>query len=134
MSGMQSTLRLVCFDADDMSFDAWWPELPDDAGLGSACPASDTEVGWLVCQNTNSNLLAASEEEPAGRLPISIDPDSGVTMPERGQWVEVTGHFDDPAAQDCGAASDAMETDPGELVFNCRLQFVPTAVVVTTAP
>ena len=55
-------------------------------------------------------------------------------MPERGQWVEVTGHFDYPAAQDCGQASDAMEMDASELVFNCRLQFVPAAVVVTSAP
>jgi len=134
LSGMQPTLRLVCFDSEDMTFVAWWPELPDDAGLGGACPASETDVGWLVCQNINYNVLAASEEDPAGRFPISLDPDSGVTMPERGQWVEVTGHFDYPAAQDCGQASDAMEMDASELVFNCRLQFVPAAVVVTSAP
>ena len=41
---------------------------------------------------------------------------------------------ENPAAPDCGQASEAMETDAAELVFNCRLQFVPTAVVVTSAP
>lgn len=134
LSEMQSTLRLVCFDDEDMTFVAWWPELPDDAGLGGACAASDTEVAWLVCQNINYNWLAESPEESQNRLAMSLDPSSGVTMPERGQWVEVTGHFDDPAAQDCGQAAEAMETSAGEVVFNCRLQFVPSAVVVTTAP
>jgi hypothetical protein len=134
LSQIQTTLRLVCFDAEDMTFVAWWPELPEDAGLGGACAASETDVAWLVCQNINYDVLGASPDEPVGRFPISIDPDSGVTMPERDQWVEVTGHFDDVAAQDCGQASDAMEMDAGELVFNCRLQFVPTAVVVSAGP
>jgi hypothetical protein len=133
LSEMQYTFRLVCFDSDDMTFVAWWPE-PPDAGPGGSCAASETDVVWLVCQNTNPNLLGASPDEAGDRFSLSVDPDSGVTMPERGQWVEVTGHFDDPAAQDCGQAAESMEMDEGELVFNCRLQFVPTAVVVTTAP
>ncbi|HEX5038641.1 MAG TPA: hypothetical protein VFW95_00720 [Candidatus Limnocylindria bacterium] len=133
LTDLQSTLRLVCFDAEDMTFVAWWPELPDGGGPGGSCPGSETDVAWLVCQNTNPNVLGASPEQP-DRLAVSLDPDSGVTMPDRGQWVEVTGHFDDPAAPDCGQASEAMETDAAELVFNCRLQFVPTAVVVTSAP
>jgi hypothetical protein len=134
LSEMPFTLRLVCFDDEEMTLVAWWPELPSDAGLGGACAATATDVAWLVCQNINYNVLAASQEDPSGRLSVSLDPSSGVAMPERDQWVEVTAHFDDAAAQDCGEASDAMEMDPGELVFNCRLQFVPSAVAVTTAP
>ena len=38
-----------------------------------------------------------------------------------------------PAAQDCGQAAEAMETDAGESYFNCRLQFVANEVVVTTS-
>ncbi len=134
LSEQPYTLRLICFDSEPLTFTAWWPEVPDDAGLGGECAASASDVGWLVCQNLNDNGLGADDTESGDRFKVTVDPASGVTMPERGQWVEVTGHFDDPAAQDCGQAAEAMETDAGELVFNCRLQFVANAVVVTTAP
>ena len=83
MSEMQSTLRLICFDAEPLTFPAWWPDEPDDVGQGSACPAADTELGWLVCQNSD-NGLNADPSEPGRRLTASIDPASGVTMPARG--------------------------------------------------
>jgi hypothetical protein len=54
------------------------------------------------------------------RLDFTVDPPSGVVLPERGQWIEITGAFDHPAAQQCG--SDAG----GRLV--CRAVFVITAV------
>ena len=134
LSEQPYTHRLICFDDEPLTFRAWWPELPDDAGLGGVCPASETEVGWLVCQNLNNVTLAASPDDEAGRFSLSLDPAAGVAMPDRGQWVEVTGHFDHPAARDCGEVADLMEMDAGELTFNCRLQFVPGAVVPEDAP
>jgi hypothetical protein len=135
LSEMQSTLRLVCLDAEPLTFRAWWPEEPDDVGQGSAtCPAADTELAWLVCQNTSDNGLNADPSEPGRRLTASIDPASGVSMPARGQWVEVTGHFDDPTAQRCGEVAELMGSDAGAVIFNCRLQLVLTAAAPTTAP
>lgn len=135
LSEMQSTLRLICLDAEPLTFRAWWPEEPDDVGQSSAaCPAADTELAWLICQNTSDNGLNADPSEPGRRLTVSIEPASGVSMPARGQWVEVSGHFDDPAAQRCGEVAELMSSDPGALVFNCRLQFVLSAVAPTAAP
>jgi hypothetical protein len=94
--------------------------------------ASDTDVGWLVCPSGNG--LGADDSESGDRLTVSVDPASGVEMPERGQWVEVTGHFDDPAAQRCGEVAEQMSSDAGSLVFNCRLQFVLSEVTPTSAP
>lgn len=134
---MAYTMRLICFDAEDMTFRAFWPTIPEDAGLGGACPASGAPSGWLVCQNINYSRLAADEAEGAsglGRLPVNIVPGSGLAMPSRGQWVDVTGHFDDPAAQDCAAAAGLLAQDPSELVFTCRLQFVLSAVTAAPAP
>ena len=135
LSEMQSTLRLICFDAEPMTFRAWWPEEPDDVGQGgAACPAADTELAWLVCHNTSDNGLNADPSEPGRRLTASIDPASAVEMPDRGQWVEVTGHFDDPAAQGCGDVAELIGSDQGAVVFDCRLQLVLSAVAPTAAP
>jgi hypothetical protein len=134
LSEMQYTLRLICFDSEALTFTAWWPEVPDDTGLGGACAASETDVGWLVCQNINDNGLGADDSESGGRFTVTVDPGSGVEMPERGQWIEATGHFDDPAAQRCGEVAEQMSSDPGALVFNCRLQFVLSEVAPTSAP
>jgi hypothetical protein len=134
LSEQQYTLRLICLDSEPLTFRAWWPEVPDEAGLGGACAASETDVGWLVCQNSNDNGLGADESESGDRFKVTVDPASGVEMPDRGQWVEVTGHFDDPAAQRCGEVAELMSSDPGALVFDCRLQFVLSAVAPTAAP
>ncbi len=131
LSEQQYTLRLICFDSEPLTFTAWWPELPDD-GLGGACVASETDIGWLVCPSGNG--LGADDSESGDRLTVSVDPATGIEMPERGQWVELTGHFDDPAAQRCGDVAEQMSSDPGELVFNCRLQFVVSEVAPTAAP
>jgi hypothetical protein len=131
LSEQQYTLRLICFDAEPLTFTAWWPEAPDD-GLGGACVASETDIGWLACPSNNG--IGADDSESGDRLAVTVDPATGVEMPERGQWVEVTGHFDDPAAQRCGEVAEQMSSDPGELVFNCRLQFVLSEVAPTSAP
>jgi hypothetical protein len=132
LSELQFTLRLICFNAEPLTFRAWWP--PAGAAPGGDCAAGATEIGWLVCQNLNPNSLGADTSESGGRFTVSLDPATGVVMPARGQWVEVTGHFDDPAAPRCGAVADVMSSDPGSLVFSCRLQFVLSAVVPVAAP
>jgi hypothetical protein len=50
-----------------------------------------------------------------------------VTLPERGQWIRVTGQFDHPSADACADLA-AGDEDPDSAVFACRLQFVPTKV------
>ena len=122
------TWRLVCWADEPITFDAWWPEIPDGAGLGGACLSEHEPAGFLFCQNINySGLTASPDEGFDGRLSVSIDPASGVTMPPRGQSVRVTGRFDHPMADEC-AAFAGPDDDPAAVVFTCRLQFVPTSV------
>ena len=64
---------------------------------------------------------------PVNRITLSIDPASGVSMPERGQWIRVTGRFDHPLAEACAELAGDDE-DPDHAVFGCRLQFVPASV------
>lgn len=62
------------------------------------------------------------------------DPDSGLEVPERGDVVRVTGHFEDPAATSCRAEIDEGEAggepvqlpDRARVVLDCRATFVWT--------
>jgi hypothetical protein len=133
LSELAYTMRLICFDREEFRFRAWWPAEPDGP-TGESCAAAETDIGWLVCQNLNANALAATPDESAGRLVVSIDPASGISMPSRGQWIEIVGHFDDPSAEDCAEAAGLVDSDPGAEVFTCRLQFVATGAEPTSAP
>ena len=127
--GRTSIERLACFGADPFTFRGYWPEIPDDAGLGWSVPAQDEPSGWLLCQHINyNNIVIDDSEDMFGiGIDVSIDPESGVTMPERGTWVEVRVHLDDPDAQSCdedAAANGDDETPPEQLVLNCRAEAV----------
>jgi hypothetical protein len=58
--GVTDLMRLHCFGSDPFTFRALWPETPDDAG--EACVAQDAPSGWLLCQQTNENLVTIGEE------------------------------------------------------------------------
>jgi hypothetical protein len=129
--------RLACYRSTPIRFRGWWPEIPPDAGLGGACgdvvnPKNPT---WLVCQGINLNHLVVSESAGFGGvgLKISIDPASGVTMPPRGQWVEVVAHLDDPAARDCTPLGGG-DQDLVSVVLTCRTEFVAESVNPVAGP
>jgi hypothetical protein len=128
--------RLACFGSTSIRFRGWWPQIPPNAGLGGTCGATpNPTVAWLFCQNINENGLAISEStgfEGAG-LKLLIDPTSGVTMPPRGQWVEVVAHLDDPAARDCVPAGGG-EQDPAKVVLTCRAELVADSVKPVAGP
>ncbi len=131
--GRSDLQRLACYGNQTITFRGWWPKLPQDAGLGGLCEVSDPTPRWLVCQNINYNLLDPSPSgDGLGLLRISINPATGVTMPERGQWVEVTAHLDDPAAEQCydAGANYPPDVDPGERVLDCRGQLAVESVKV----
>jgi hypothetical protein len=137
--GRTSIERLACFGAEPFTFRGYWPEIPEDAGLGGACPAQDEPSGWLLCQNINyNNIVIDDGEDMFGiGITVSIDPESGVTMPERGTWVEVRVHLDDPDAQSCdedAAATGDDETPPEQLVLNCRAEAVLEAAQAVDGP
>jgi hypothetical protein len=126
--------RLACYGSTSIRVRGWWPQLPA-GGLGGACGlVVKPNPFWLVCQNVNYNELVISEsaEEVVG-IKISIDPATGVTMPPRGQWVEVVGHLDDPAARDCAPVMSG-EQDPVKVVLTCRTELVPESVTPVAGP
>lgn len=126
--------RLACLGGEAFTFRAWFPEIPDDAGLGGSCAAQDRPSGWLLCQNINYNHVTIDEAEGFGGVGarISINPASGLSMPTRGTWVEVRVHLDDPTAQGCD--DGAEDPIPERAVLNCRAEMVLDAVQAVAGP
>ncbi len=130
--------RLACFGSTPFTFRGYWPEIPDDAGLGGACTSEGAPSGWLLCQNINYNNIVIDESQDMFGIGIrvSIDPESDATMPERGTWVEVRVHLDDPAAQTCDddAVGVQDEVPPEQLVLACRAEAVLEAAQPVDGP
>ncbi|MEO7266727.1 MAG: hypothetical protein ABIY36_01815 [Candidatus Limnocylindria bacterium] len=134
--------RLACFGSDAFTFRAWWPPVPEDAAVGGACSAQDEPSGWLLCQNINYNFVMLDEDQgfgpPGIGAVVSINPGSALSMPAPRQWVELTVHLDDPAAQGCddaAAADDGYSDAPDEqLVLECRAEMVVESVEVVAGP
>jgi hypothetical protein len=127
--GRTSLERLACFGAEPFTFRGYWPEIPEDAGLGGACTSQEAPSGWLICQNINNNTIVIDESEDMFGIGIrvSIDPATDATLPERGTWIEVRVHLDDPAAESCGedaVGASAEERTPEQIVLTCRSEAV----------
>ena len=137
--GVTDLMRLACYGADPFTFRAWWPEAPDDAPLDVPCLALDTASGWLLCQQLNDDVVMIDDSQGSDGigLPVLIDPASGVSMPERGTWLELTVHLDDPAARSCGAdavGAMAEERTPEAWVLFCRGRMVVESVTAVDGP
>lgn len=128
-------MPLVCYGSDEITFTAFYPDLPDDAGLGGAC-AADPSIAWLYCTNIAYEEVWPTETYTGPQQRLFVDPDSGVELPERGQWLRITGSFDHPDAAGCAEANQQVGffEDDGEAVLMCRIHFVVSAVEVTSAP
>ena len=137
--GVTAIMRLACFGSEPITFRGWYPEVPDDAGLGGACASQDEPSGWLLCQNINYDFVLADEDQDFFGIGVrvSTDPAGSASMPERGTWVEVTAHLDDPAAEGCDEAAHAAgEPDrPDEqIVLDCRAELVLDAAEAVDGP
>lgn len=114
-----SLLGPACFGNDSISFAAYWPELIPGTGPGSIC--AGPEPRWLLCNPsyyTHVNVTADTSQA----FPVHA-PDAEAQLGERGHWLLLTGHFDDPAAQECAGAA-GPEDSPEALVMFCRTRFV----------
>jgi hypothetical protein len=140
---MPSTLRAVvdippldtvgCFGDRTISFRAWIAD-PEDGSM--ACVGSGSP-GWIHACGATDYLLAAGKLGGPGsdvtlhgvRAPTATGALDGVR-----RWVRIEGHFDDPVAPSCRAASaptflDLMSLEPpGLAILRCRLAFVVTDV------
>lgn len=125
---------IACHGAAPITFRAWSVECAGCSGYygGRAEPA------WLL--NPEANQLYLSPKETFGDwqstvvLGPSLTPDRSWTS----NWVEVTGHFDDPAARSCRVEPSVEELawwpGPRSVIDQCRLTFVVTDVRIVSGP
>lgn len=112
--------RLGCFRGQELTVSGWYPELPPDFETSGPC-AADPAVAYFFCNYAANDIrpieMAFYDDRNGNRLDFVVIPGSGIVMPSRGQWIEISGHWDDPVSALC-----RTEGDIGTL--SCRIQFV----------
>jgi hypothetical protein len=117
--------RLLCYGNDPITL--------SDVIVGDDEPAFEVrgEPRWLA---EDSAVRLYDEDGPSGlggSMPIHLDPASGLSLPTD-TLLEVTGHFNDRAADGCTRAfvdehaSGLVPEDPNVQVLRCRENFVVT--------
>jgi hypothetical protein len=114
--------RLGCFRGQELTLRGWYPELPEGIGFDGPCSA---EPAFLICYSRIHDIrpieMSYYDERNANRLDFAVNPESGIVTPLREQWIEITGHWDDPVAALC-------PTRPDLGTLYCRMVFVVTSV------
>lgn len=147
LAAMTPGERLACFGSDELAVAGYLA--PQTEGRGCE-PGYDHEPVWLgpcpigFLQATETEFETEGPEMPAN-VHVQLgacdfggrSPESCPFVPYIGQWVEVTGHFDDEASSACTvepvAESAAFMTD-AYAVYLCRERFVITAIEPGSAP
>ena len=80
---------------------------------------------WLRCSNT--------ERPSVNGLYLHMDPSTAIDTPPPESVVTVTGHFDDPQSQACGAP-DLGDDELVAAILRCRTSFVVDEIVSPPLP
>jgi hypothetical protein len=121
--------RVGCFGASSLHFGAHQTAEPPDGGFGGACQPPAGQPGWLVCDNINHSWVN-EDGGTTGLLLLHFDPATGITptglapVNTTGPAYQITGHFDDQAANACGDTSDPTKLDQLSAWLTCASEFV----------
>ena len=119
--------RPACFGQSDVTF------LADGTTAEVECGPGQVEPAWLWCPPA-AFLAPPGRAKAATMLAAYLAPGSGLDQAQfvPGAIVQVTGHFDDPAAAACrivrAAPPEWPVLTPAEVVLACREAFVVTSV------
>jgi len=118
--------RLACFGGSTLVFQATVSKAISDCGIGPR-----VEPAWFCLPGVFLDTPAPASGP--GPLDVYWDPASGITAAtfRSGKTVQITGHFDDPAAATCHVASvpaGQSPAAPDAVVLSCRETFVVTGV------
>ena len=128
---------LVCFGDAPMTMRAWSVGCDQCYGSGPG----GAEPAWLAAPTNNQLFLAPIKPASTGEWWISLVLHPSVVADPAlalGAWIELTGHFDDPAAATCHyePALEELAYWSGQHSFidNCRQTFVVTDVRAVSGP
>jgi hypothetical protein len=108
-------------------------------GCGPVTPIQSNQSTWLAEPDPRRSLrLAPIHTGDLGSLEAVLAPGIEVQPAWANQWVDVIGHFDDPAARSCRISPTTYGEVgyPGraEIVRECRARFVMTQVRLDLQP
>jgi hypothetical protein len=125
---------ISCLGATPFTFRAFSFACGECYGTMSGNP----QPAWLLNPTDNLLFLAPSETHTDWSATAALGPLLKPDQAWRGAWIEITGHYDDPAALTCRQEVDAdsVEWWSGRtwLIDQCRATFVVTAVKVVSGP
>jgi hypothetical protein len=123
----------ICFSGEDITFRAW-------ATVCSDCGTADPgfSPAWLADPNLTSALSLSPVMSENTGTPAAVGPKLRLDQRWDHHWVQVTGHFDDPAARTC-RFDPGPQYGPGQegrafSVIECRKRFVVTRVTLANGP
>jgi hypothetical protein len=126
-------MAVACFGTAPITLRAWATRCD-----GCYWAASGREPAWLMGANEQQLFLSPIASSDWGGTTAVVDPSLPYDPSWEEQWLEVTGHFDDPAAAECRwtPGPDEMGFYEGRqaVIDQCRQQFVVTAVAVVDGP
>lgn len=132
---LERALAVNCLGDTPISFRAWSVNC---VGCFDELPRVTATPRWLVTPGGSQLALSPIEGFDNWWAPVVLDPALKKDPAWKEAWVDVTGHFDDPAAKECRSPPRAEE-EPyyggrQQVVDGCRQQFVVTAVTPVPGP
>jgi hypothetical protein len=135
LTEVPSGLRLPCFGGRTLTFDAYLsPDGPDrGCVLGhetspaflSGCPVQFLQATETPTQAEGPEIVVTVDESLGYCDFGGFSPETCPFVPFIGQWIEVEGLYDHPAAATCAAQPRGIEPpDPHLVVYQCRALFV----------
>lgn len=131
-SVLDHAAALVCFGNAPIMFRAWSVSCGGCYGTGPGVHRPE----WLMSPTDNQLFLSAIEDDNGWWTSVVMDPSVEMDPSWTQTFLEITGHFDDPAAATCH-----YEPTPQDLLYwsgqqsvidQCRQTFVVTAVSVVS--
>ncbi len=132
---LERALAVTCLGDTPISFRAWSVNC---VGCFDELPRSTATPKWLVTPGGNQLALSPIEGFADWWTPVVLAPTLKRDSAWKEAWLEVTGHFDDPAARECLSPPRAEEElyygGRQQVVDGCRQQFVVTTVTPVPGP
>ena len=129
---LDRAIAIGCFGSAPLTFSAW-----SAACDGCYGESSGYDPAWLASPARNQLFLNPLAQDGGGQQ-VVVSPTLKMDPAWTAHWIEVTGHFDDPAAATCrytpSPADDAYYSGQYWTVVSCRQQFVVTAVRLVNPP
>ena len=132
---LDRVLATACLGGQSITIQVWAARCEGCYGAGVGAYQTD----WLMGMTSEQLYLSPVEDDSGGWWsPSPVHPSLEYDSSWVGKWLEVTGHFDDPAASECRWAPGPEELWYYEgrraAVDQCRQQFVLTQVSVLSGP